>query len=178
MIGLATASINRRFEAQLEWKEFGLTMNLILSEPDICNVTVAAGISGDFRIPSNTVLVSAVYYIEICTDPSVSATAKCEVEVLNSRSKSSTVRYGFAWNGPPYTFDLGADDFTSRKLHGKIQLPKTPLVVAAFHVQSSGVLETEYSAHVFSQREGPTLWKLTVVIFPTLLAFEQVRLHA
>lgn len=153
-------------------------MNLILSKPDICSVTVAAGISGDFRIPSDTVLVSAVYYIEISTDPSVSATAKCEVEVLNSHSKSSTVRYGFAMTGPPYTFDLGADDFTSRKLHGKIQLPKTPLVLAAFNVQSSGVVETEYSARVFSQREGPTLWKLTVVILPTLLAFEQVRQHA
>lgn len=149
-------------------------INLTLSESDTCHVTIAAAISGDFRIPSKTALVSAVYYIQISADPSISPTAECEVEVLNCHSRSNTMRFGFASSGQPYTFYLGAGDFASRKLHGRIQLPNTTLLVAVFHAETSGILEAEYTAHVFSQREGPTLWKLTVVILPTLLAFEQV----
>ena len=174
VVGLATASIDQRFTAQLEWKEFGLTINLALAVPDTCNVTIAAGISGDFHLPSDTVLISAVYYIQISTSPSNPATAECEVQVLNSRSKSNAMRFGFAWNEPPYTFELRAGDFASRKQHGSVHLPRTPLVVAAFHSQSSGTLQTKYFARVFSQREGPTLWKLVVVAVPRLAAFEQV----
>ena len=51
--------------------------------------------------------------------------------------------------------------FTSHALFSR---PR-PYVIAAFRVQSSGMLEMEYSAHVFRQRAGPTLCKLTVVIF-------------
>ena len=174
VVGLATASINERFTAQLEWKEFGFAINLALAEPDTCNVTIAAGVSGEFCFPSNTVLVSAVYYIQISTSPSNPATAECKVQVLNSRSKSSAMRFGFAWNGPPYTFELRAGDFASRQQHGSVHLPRTPLVVAVLHSQSSGVLQTKYLARVFSQREGPTLWKLIVVAVPGISAFEQV----
>lgn len=155
---------------ELEWKEFGFMINITLAEYEVCNVTIVAAISGEFEIPSNTIL-SVVYYIQLLKT-SKPTTAKCEIKVVNSRSKR--MRFGFAWNGPPYTFDLGAGDFAPRNLHGSIHLPKTTLVIAAFHSQSSGTLETIYFAHAFSQHEGPTLWWLIVVAIPRLAAFEQV----
>ena len=158
---------------ELEWEEFGFMITITLAEYEVCNVTIAAAISGEFEIPSNAVLVSVVYYIQL-SKTSKPATAKCELEVVNSRSKC--MRFGFAWSGPPYTFNLSAGDFAPRNLHGSIHLPKTPLVIAAFHSQSSGMLETMYFAHVFSQHGRPTLGRLIVVAIPRLAAFEQVGL--
>ena len=171
VVALATVSIKR--STVLEWKEFGFALNITLVESDMCNVTIAASISGDFKIPSNTMLVSVVYYIQVATELYVPPLVECELEVWNSYGKD--MRFGFAWKGPPYTFDLHTGDFTSRKLRGIIRIPNTPLLVAAFHSQSSGILETKYFARVFSQREGSTLWRLIVVVIPRLLAFEQVR---
>ena len=31
---------------ELEWKEFGFTINIMLAEYKVCNVTIAAAISG------------------------------------------------------------------------------------------------------------------------------------
>lgn len=171
VVGLATASV--WMTTQLEWKEFGFTIKVTFFDFDMCNVTIAASTSGEFGIPSNTILVSAVYYIQISKMTSLPATAECELEVLSSHSKN--VSFGLAWEGPPYTFDLNAGDLASRKLQRSIRLPKTPLVIAAFHSQMPGAADVmKYFAHVFRQREGPTLWKLIVVVIPRLLAFEQV----
>ena len=77
---------------ELEWKEFGFTINIMLAEYKVCNVTIAAAISGEFEIPFNAILVSVVYYIQL-SKTSKPATAKCELEVVNSRSKR--MRFGF-----------------------------------------------------------------------------------
>lgn len=137
VVGLATASV--WMTTQLEWKEFGFTIKVTFFDFDMCNVTIAASTSGEFRIPSNTILVSTVYYIHISKMTSLPATAECELEVLSSHSKN--VSFGLAWEGPPYTFDLNAGDLASRKLQRSIRLPKTPLVVAAFHSQMPGAAE-------------------------------------
>lgn len=172
VVGLATVSIKR--STKLEWKEFGFALNVALVESDMCNITIAAAISGDFKIPSNTMLVSVVYYIQVSTERlNVPPLVECELEVWSNCGKG--VRFGFARNEPPYTFDLHTGDFNSRKLHGSIRIPNTPLLVAAFHSHSSGILETQYFARVFSQRKGSILWRLIVVVTPRLLAFEQVR---
>ena len=67
-------------------------ITITLVEYEVCNVTIAAAISGEFEIPSNAVLVSVVYYIQL-SKTSKPATAKCELEVVNSRSKR--MRFGF-----------------------------------------------------------------------------------
>ena len=63
MIGLATASI--WMSTELEWKELEFMITITLVEYEVCNVTIAAAISGEFEIPSNGILVSVVYYIEL-----------------------------------------------------------------------------------------------------------------
>ena len=77
---------------------------------------------------------------------------------------------------PPFQFKFYPGDFTSRRVHGRIESAEFPVFVAAFELTGSSILEAHYSAHVFCEHKGPHLWKLTVVTVPRLTANEQVRL--
>ena len=170
VVGLATASIDE--SAELRWKEFGFAITLQCFQ---CNITVTVAASFDsssFTLPSSTILVSAVYYIELSEEPSVPATVEFDhLDLLNSSSQN--MMFGVARKDQPYTFRLFSGDFTSRKLHGKFRLPKSRRLLAAFCLQRS---EEKYSAHVFCEHEGQSLWRLTVVTIPRLTAYKQVGL--
>ena len=158
VVGLATASMDR--SAELTWKELDFTISLRCLFR--CNITIAAGFSSGFTFPSDATLVSAVYYIELSEEPAVPATVEFDhLDLLNSSSES--MKFGLARIKQP-SFRLFAGDFTSRKLHGRFRLPKSPLLLAAFCFQCTS--EITYSAHVFCEHEGPHLWKLTVVTVP------------
>ena len=166
VVGLATASINR--SAELTWKELDFTISLQCLIK--CHITVAAGFSSGFTFPSDATLVSAVYYIELSEEPAVPATVEFDhLNLLNSSSES--MKFGLARKKQP-SFRLFPGDFTSKKLHGRFRLPKSPLLLAAFCYQCSS--EIKYSAYVFCEHEGPTLWKLIVVTVPRLTAYAQV----
>lgn len=151
------------------WKELDFTVSLQCLAR--CNITVAAGFSSGFTFPSDATLVSAMYYIELSGEPALPATVEFDhLDLLNSSSVS--MKFGLARKTKP-SFTLFPGDFTSRKLHGRFRLPKPPLLLAAFCYQCSS--EVKYSAHVFFEHEGPTLWKLIVVTVPRLTAHEQVR---
>ena len=153
------------------WETNGFALTLPCTH--VCNVTIVASLSeGDvYKLPSTATLVSALYYIQLSKEVSISATVEFDHFALLNDS-STNLRFGIARNKPPFRFEPHSGDFTARKLHGSIQISGFPVVLAAF--QRSNTLATRYSAHVFCDYKGPGLWKLTVVAVPRLSAYEQV----
>ena len=171
VIGLATSSIKRN--TKLIWETNGFALTLPCTH--VCNVTIVASLTeGDvYKLPSTAMLVSALYYIQLSNERCISAIVEFDhLALLNS--SSTNLRFGIARNEPPFQFELYPGDFTSRKLHGRIHISGFPVVLGAF--QTSTTLATRYSAHVFCDYKGPSLWKLTVVAVPRLSAYEQVGL--
>ena len=150
--------------------------SLTLPCTHVCNVTVAASLSGVvYKLPSDASLVSALYYIELSKEPATSVTVQFDhIALLNSNDK--IVRFGIARSKLPFQFKFYPGDFTSRRVHGRIEIGEFPVYVAAFELTGSSILEVHYSAHVFCEHEGPHLWKLTVVTVPRVTANEQIRL--
>ena len=171
LIGLATSSISRNTKL----KEYGFSLTLPCTR--VCNVTVAASLSDGvvYKLPSDATLVSALYYMELSKEPATSVTVEFD-HIALSNSNDKIVRFGIARSKPPFQFKLYPGDFTSRGVHGRIEIAEFPVFVAAFELTGSSILEAHYSAHVFCEHEGPHLWKLIVVTVPRLTAYKQVRL--
>ena len=129
VIGLATASISR--STKLIWKECSLSWTLPCTH--VCNVTVVASLSEGvvYKLPSDAFLVSALYYIELSKEPATSVTVQFD-HIALSNSNNKIVRFGIARSKPPFQFKFYPGDFTSRRVHGRIEIAEFPVFLAAF----------------------------------------------
>ena len=136
VIGLATASISR--STKLTWKEYGFSLTLPCIH--VCNVTIVASLSKGvvYKLPSDASLVSALHYIELSKEPATSVELD---HIALSDSNNKIVRFGIARSKPPFQFKFYPGDFTSRRVHGRIEIAEIPVFVAAFKLTGSSILE-------------------------------------
>ena len=95
-----------------------------------CKILIKVGLYGQFELPENTSLVSAVYWLDC--EPQCKFFPPLTLEIQHCAKSSQMSRLRFArciQNSPPYTFEiLAGGEFSSQSAYGCIQLRSFSLV--------------------------------------------------
>ena len=110
------------------WKGYGLKLHIpqgaLPAGFKECKLLIKVGLSGQFALPENTSLVSAVYWID--SEPRSKFSKPLTLEMQHCAQSSQTSRLSFArcsHNSPPYAFEiLEGGEFSSQSTYGSIQL--------------------------------------------------------
>ena len=110
------------------WKGNGLKLHIpqgaLPAGLKECKLLIKVGLSGQFTLPENTSLVSAVYWID--SEPRSKFSKPLTLEMQHCAQSSQTSRLSFArcaHNSLPCTFEiLEGGEFSSQSAYGRIQL--------------------------------------------------------
>ena len=116
------------------WPGYGLKLHVpegaLPAELEKCKILIKVGLYGQFELPENTSLVSAVYWLDC--EPQCKFSQPLTLEIQHCAKFSQTSRLNFArcaQNSPPYTFEiLAGGQFSSRSAYGRIQLHSFSLI--------------------------------------------------
>ena len=116
------------------WEDYGLKLHVppgaLPPGMKECELFIKVGISGQFTLPKNTSLVSAVYWLH--SEPRCEFSQPLTLEIQHCATSSQTSRLNFAkcsHTDLPYNFDiLEGGDFT-QDAYGRIQLHSFSLIV-------------------------------------------------
>ena len=116
------------------WVGYGLKLHIpqgaLPAGLEKCRLLIKVGLSGQFELPENTSLVSAVYWLD--SEPRCKFSQPLTLEMQHCAQSSQTSRLSFArcsHNSPPYTFEiLEGGEFSSQSAYGFIKLHSFSLV--------------------------------------------------
>ena len=167
----------------LNWDDFGFSVHVPANAVSIeTALTVAVSTSGMFEFPVGTIPVSSVFYLH--SSKPVCKPVILEMEHCCIIPQGSNVRLRFAKavtdsKHPPYHFIWlrSGDVCVSTSYYGQVSVSSfsifTELLDSLTGRSSSQVIE--YFAHIQYKQDGPTTWKIVVVIAKKLRSFQQVR---
>ena len=118
------------------WVGYGLKLHIpqkaLPADLEECKLLIKVGISGHFKFPENTSLVSAVYWLD--SEPRCKFSKHLTVEMQHCALSSQMSRLNFATamcsqSNLPYTFGiLKGGEFNSQSTYGCIQLQHFSLI--------------------------------------------------
>ena len=116
-----------------QWEGYGLKLNIpqgaLPANLAQCKLIIKVGISGQFTLPRNTSLVSAVYWLH--TEPQCEFSQPLTVEIQHCAMPSQTPRLSFARcsENLPCNFEiLEGGEFNCLSAYGRIQLHRFSLI--------------------------------------------------
>ena len=143
------------------WKGYGLKLHIppgaLPHGLEECRLLIKVGLSGQFALPENTSLVSAVYWID--SEPRRKFTQLLTVEIqhcvkLNQTSKLSFIHAQHSQEYLPYAFEEAKDGgrFSDGSAYGFVQLTHFSIWSVIYKMLVPGV--QLYSASVYYLRKG------------------------
>ena len=144
-----------------QWEGYGLKLHIpkgaLPAGLKECKVFIKVGLSGQFTLPQNTSVVSAVYCLD--TEPKCKFSKSLDLEIQHCAKSSQTSRLSFArcsQNSPPYTFEiLEGGEFSGSSSYGRIQLHSFSLITQL--LRALGILGEEpikYHARLYYMMRG------------------------
>ena len=146
------------------WEGYGLKLHIpkgaLPAGLKECKIFIKVGLSGQFTLPQNTSLVSAVYCLD--TEPKCKFSQPLYLEIQHCAKSSQTSKLSFArcsQNSPPYTFEiLEGGEFSSSSFYGRIQLHSfsliTQLLRALGLARIRGEEPVKYHARLYYMMRG------------------------
>ena len=154
-----TFTLKHSTEVQtVDWERFGFKLHIpsgAVSEHHL-NITIGVSLSGNFKFPTNTTLVSAVYYVEISSKLLRQVTMEIEYGVIAKEEEHlqalSFAKAAIHPGYPLYNFDaISGGIFSTSNSWGSIQLSSFSQIAVTKKSNSPGALA--YSAKVVYQQE-------------------------
>ena len=116
------------------WEAYGLKLHIpeeaLPASLEECKIQIKVALSGQFELPQNTSLVSAVYCLD--SDPQCNFSKPLTLEMQHCAKPSQMSRLSFArcsQNSLPCTFEiLKGGEFSNRSAYGSIQLHSFSLI--------------------------------------------------
>ena len=169
---IADASVLITNQAQtFHWTGYGLKLHIpqgtLPAGLDQCRLLIKVGISGQFALPQNTSLVSAVYWLD--SEPRCKFLLPLTLEIQHCAMSSQTSRLSFALarcsqKNLPYTFEiLDGGEFSSLSTYGCIQLQHFSLATLVKRL-IMGEDNVRYCASLYYLRRGVNLREIHFVI--------------
>ena len=153
------------------WVGYGLKLHIpqraLPADVEECKLLIKVGISGQFALPQNTSLVSAVYCLD--SEPRCKFSKHLTVEIQHCALSSQMSRLNFAVamcsQCPlPYTFKiLKGGEFNSHSIYGSIQLQHFSLITLVRNI-ILGEENIRYRACLYYLRRGVTQRDIHFVI--------------
>ena len=126
MIGEASVRVTNKSQ-NFHWVGYGLKLHIpekaLPTHLEECKLLIKVGISGQFALPQNTSLVSAVYWLD--SEPRCKFSKHLTVEIQHCALSSQMSRLNFAvarcsQSPLPYTFKiLKGGEFNSQSTYGR-----------------------------------------------------------
>ena len=179
-IHLETLTINQNKVTQtIDLVQYGLKMHLVPdSTPGPMNITIGVSLSGNFKSPKNTTLVSALYYIKTSTDLLKPAILEIE-HCAGADTDDKTLSFGKAdtkVNSLPYVFEILSDgSFSEYNSWGSIKMSRFSLTGIFVESENASI---DYLAYLLSlHRKGSTgIYRVSLVALRDLGAHKEVYL--
>lgn len=168
----------------VDWERFGFKLHVppeAFSEQYV-NVTIGVSLSGNFKLPTNSTLVSAVYYVETSTKLLQPVTMEMEHCII-ARSQENLQSLYFATattlsDHPHYKFDiLSGGIFSVSNSWGSIRVTSFSLnsIISRF----TGFLGIAppiigYSAQIYQKKESAAIFNIRLVVTRHLSSCEEV----
>ena len=153
------------------WVGYGLKLYVpqkaLPADLEECNLLIKVGISGQFTLPQNTSLVSAVYWLD--SEPRCKFSKHLTVEIQHCALSSQMSRLNFAaavcsQSPLPYTFKiLKGGEFNRQSTYGCIQLQHFSLITLVRNI-ILGEENVRYRASLYDLRRGVTQRDIHFVI--------------
>ena len=153
------------------WAGYGLKLHVpqgaLPAGLEECRVLMKVGISGQFVLPQNTSLVSAVYWLD--SEPRHRFSQPLTLEMQHCAMSSQTTRLSFALakcsqKNLPYNFEiLDGGEFSSQSAYGCIQLQHFSLVTMVMRL-IMGEDDVRYFARLYYLRKKVNLREIHFVI--------------
>ena len=135
VIGEASVRVTNQSQ-NFHWVGYGLKLHIpekaLPTHLEECKLLIKVGISGQFALPENTSLVSAVYWLD--SEPQCTFSKHLTVEIQHCALSSQMSRLNFAvarcsQSPLPYTFKiLKGGEFNSQSTYGCIELQQFSLI--------------------------------------------------
>ena len=143
------------------WAGYGLKLHIpqgaLPTGLKECRLLIKVGLSGQFSLPQNTSLVSAVYWLD--SEPRLKFSQPLTLEIQHCAKSSQTSKLSFALakcseRNLPYTFDLlKGGEFSSLSAYGCIQLSHFSLVTLVKRL-ILGEDDVSYRASLYYLKKG------------------------
>ena len=157
---IAETSVLITNQAQtFNWAGYGLKLDVpkgaLPADLEECRLLIKVGLSGQFTLPQNTSLVSAVYWLDSEPRREFSKHLTLEIQHCVKRtdtSKLSFIRAKCSQTDLPYKFEnVQGGVFSSSSAYGCVQCNRFSLFGAVYNWL---VLQVLYSASVYYLRKG------------------------
>ena len=180
---IAEASVLITNQAQtFHWADYGLKLHVpqgaLPAGLEECRLFIKVGLSGQFVLPQNTSLVSAVYWLD--SEPQCKFLLPLSLEMQHCAMSSQTSRLSFALarcsqKTLPYTFEiLDGGEFSSLSDYGCIQLQHFSLITLLKR-KILGRDNVRYRARLYYIKREENLRDIHFVIIKDLKAHLKVR---
>ena len=166
------------------WTGYGLRIHIPQGAlPDTledCRLLLKVGLSGQFALPQNTSLVSAVYWLDC--EPRCKFSRPLTVEIQHCAKSTQTSKLNFvrakcSQSNLPYTFDiLEGGKFSSQSTYGCIQLYNFSLITLVKRLLV-GEDSIRYRASLYFLRKGVNQREIHFVITRDQEAHATVRCY-
>ena len=166
------------------WEDYGLKFHIPPGAlpPGIkqCELFIKVAISGQFTLPQNTSLVSAVYWLHSEPQCEFSQPLTLEVQHCTTSSQTSTLSFAKCSNTSlPYNFDILEGGDFSQDAYGRIQLHGFSLIIVLKRLLQPftwlfGVDDIKYHARVYYLWRGENRKEIHFVITKDLQAHAMV----
>ena len=164
------------------WTGYGLKIHIpqgaLPDSLEDCRLLLKVGLSGQFALPQNTSLVSAVYWVD--SEPRCKFSWPLTVEIQHCARSTQTSRLNFvlakcSQSNLPYMFDiLEGGTFSSRSTYGCIQLYHFSLITLVKRLLV-GEDSIRYRASLYFLRKGMNQREIHFVITRDQEAHATVR---
>ena len=166
------------------WEDYGLKFHIppgaLPPGMKQCELLIKVGISGQFILPKNTSLVSAVYWLH--SEPRCEFSQPLTLEIQHCATSSQTSRLRFAKcsdTSLPYNFDILEGGDFSQDAYGRIQLHGFSLIIVLKRLLQPftwlfGVDDLKYHARVYYLWRGENRKEIHFVITKDLQAHAMV----
>ena len=158
---IAETSVLITNQAQtFNWKGYGLKLHIpqgaLPAGLEECRLVMKVGLSGQFELPENTSLVSAVYWID--SEPRHRFTQLLTVEIQHCVNLALTSKLRFvhakcSQKYLPYAFEEAREGrkFSTESAYGSMQLTHFSIWSVIYQMLVPGIL---YRARLYYQRKG------------------------
>ena len=184
MIHIESFTLKRSSKLQtIEWNRFGIKLHVppdAFSESNYNNITVGVSLSGNFKFPTNTSLVSAVYYIESSSKLYQPITVEVEhCWISSDKNYSKQLSFLAAEMHPtyllPHTFQtVPGGIFSSTSQWGSIQVSSFSSWLYAIMSLVSGDYNINYSAQIYWKKTSKALFYVRLVVTRHLSSCKEV----
>ena len=150
------------------WIGYGLKLHIPKGALPVglkqCELIIKVGITGQFALPQNTSLVSAVYWLHSENQCEFSKPLVLELQHCATSSQTSRLRFARCSDySPPYNFEFLQEGEFSPGEYGRIQLRNFSLI-AVLKSLICGADDMKYYASVYYLWSGVNLRRIHFVI--------------